>query len=291
MNNKTSLYLFLLPFLTLLIACGNDSNIPQGITLNANDSIALKQTISTSDVASNYEMVISDIPFPFEILDNLYSKNVPFNIKAMNDIENIENCNLYNSKAMNLGIYGADLAYAVTYEEFESIGAYVKIIKRLADELNIPYAFDQTMMDKYSKFNDNKDSLTKIVYNSYNQVDQSLKNDERVGMAALVVTGSWLEGLYISTKTFIDAPKTKDNTSLYKVIYEQKQSLKIVIKLLDEYKKDAYVSTVIEDLNSITSEYNNITSDMMMNEKQLIALQAKLEALRSKIVDGVVITF
>lgn len=291
MNNKTSLYLFLLPFLSLLISCGNDSNIPQGITSNSNDSITLKQTISPSVAASNNEMVISDIPFPFEILDNLYSKNVPFDKKAMNDIENIENCNLYNSKAMNLGIYGADLAYAVTYEDFQSIGAYVKTIKSLADELNIPYAFDQTMMDKYSKFKDNKDSLTKIVYDSYNQVDQSLKNDERVGMAALVATGSWLEGLYISTKTFIDAPKTNDNTSLYKVIYEQKQSLKIVIKLLDEYKKDAYVSKIIEELNAITSEYNNITSDMVANEKQLITLRTKIEALRSKIVEGVVITF
>ena len=290
MNNKTSLYLFLLPVLSLLISCGNDSTIPEGIT-NSNDSIALKQTISPSVVAPNYEMVISDIPFPFEILDNLYSKNVPFNKKAMNDIENIENCNLYNSKAMNLGIYGADLAYAVTYEDFQSIGAYVKTIKRLADELNIPYAFDQTMMDKYSKFKDNKDSLTKVVYDSYNQVDKSLKNDERVGMAALVATGSWLEGLYISTKTFIDAPKTKDNASLYKVIYEQKQSLKIVIKLLDEYKRDAYVSEVIEELNGITSEYNNITSDVTMNEKQLITLRTKIEALRNKIVEGVVITF
>lgn len=291
MNNKTSLYLFLLPFLLLLISCGNDSNIPEGITLNANDSVTLKQTVSTPVVASNFEMVISDIPFPFEILDNLYSKNVPFNKKAMNDVENVENCNLYNSKAMNLGIYGADLAYAVTYEDFQSIGAYVKTIKRLADELNIPYAFDQTMMDKYSKFKDNKDSLTKIVYESYNQVDQSLKNDERVGMAALVATGSWLEGLHISTKTFIDAPKTKDNASLYKVIYEQKQSLKIVIKLLDEYKRDAYISKVIEELNAITSEYNNITSDVTMNEKQLITLRAKIEALRNKIVEGVVITF
>lgn len=290
MNNKTSPYLFLLPFLLLLLSCGNDSNIPQGITLNSNDSIALKQT-TTPVVASNYEMVISDIPFPFEILDNLYSKNIPFNQKAMNEVANVENCNLYNSKAMNLGIYGADLAYAVTYEEFQSMGAYVKSTKRLADELNIPYAFDQTTMDKYSKYKDNKDSLTKIVYDSYNQVDQSLKNDERVGMAALVVTGSWLEGLYISTKTFLDAPKTSDNSSLYKVIYDQKQSLKIVVKLLDEYKKDAYVSKVIEELNGITSEFNNISSDVTMNEKQLIALHAKIESFRTKIVEGVVITF
>ncbi len=285
MNYKAPLYLFLLPSILFLNACGDDSNIPKGITLDSSDSIQ-QQTKAISIKAVNYDMVISDIPFPFEILNNLYSKNVPFNKKAMNDVANVENCNLYNSKAMNLGIYGADLAYAVTYEEFQSLGTYVKATKRLAEELNIPYAFDQAMMDKYSKYKDNKDSLTKIIYDSYNQVDQSLKNDERVGMAALVVTGSWLEGLYISTKTFLDAPKTPDNSSLYKVIYEQKQSLKIVVKLLDEYKKDAYVSSIIEDLKVITSEYNTITSDVPMNEKQLIGIHAKVELLRTKIIKG-----
>jgi len=285
MNYKAPLYLFLLPSILFLNACGDDSNIPKGITLDSSDSIQ-QQTKAISIKAVNYDMVISDIPFPFEILNNLYSKNVPFNKKAMNDVANVENCNLYNSKAMNLGIYGADLAYAVTYEEFQSLGTYVKATKRLAEELNIPYAFDQAMMDKYSKYKDNKDSLTKIIYDSYNQVDQSLKNDERVGMAALVVTGSWLEGLYISTKTFLDAPKTPDNSSLYKVIYEQKQSLKIVVKLLDEYKKDAYVSSIIEDLKVITSEYNTITFDVPMNEKQLIGIHAKVELLRTKIIKG-----
>lgn len=291
MNYKAPLYLFLLPSMLILSSCGNDANIPKGITVDSPDSLDQNQTKTTTTTANNYEMVISDIPFPFEILDNLYSKNIPFNEKAMSEVANVENCNLYNSKAMNLGIYGADLAYAVTYEEFKSIGASIKVTKRLAEELNIPYAFDQTMMDKYSMYKDNKDSLTKIVYDSYNQVDKHLKNDERVGMAALVVTGSWLEGLYISTKTFIDAPKNGDNSSLYKVIYEQKQSLKIVVKLLDEYKKDAYVSKVIEELNAITSEYNNISSDVTMNEKQLIALHAKIESFRTKIVEGVVITF
>lgn len=291
MNRKPLLNLLLLSFVLLVGACSNDATTTKNGVFTSPDSLTSTENKSSTESTGKYEMVISDIPFPFEILDNLYSKKIPFNEKSMNEVANVENCNLYNSKAMNLGIYGADLAYAVTYEEFKSIGASIKVTKRLAEELNIPYAFDQAVMDKYSMYKDNKDSLTKIVYDSYYQVDKHLKNDERVGMAALVVTGSWLEGLYISTKTFIDAPKNEDNSSLYKVIYEQKQSLKIVIKLLEEYKKDAYVSKVIEELNGITSEYNNISSDVTMNEKQLIALHAKIESFRAKVVGGVVITF
>lgn len=279
-------YLFSLLFLAPLGACNSDTTINKDAVLNSADSAALVGIPSNSVPVGKFDMVISDIPFPFEILDNLYTQKVPFDKKAMNEISNVTKYNQYTSKALNLGIYGADLAYSVTYEEFQQMGAYVKNTKRLAEELNIPFAFDQSMMDKYSKYKDNKDSLTRIVYESYNQVDKALKNDERVGMAALVVTGSWLEGLYLSTETFQDVPKTSENKSLYKVIGDQRQSLVIVIKLLDEYKKDAFISGIITDLKDITSDYKTISSDISINDTQLAAIHTKVSTLRSKIIAG-----
>lgn len=286
MNSKSLLCKLLLPSVLLVGSCSNDTTTIKEATLNPSDSLSTTE-IKTANVPSGkFDMVISDIPFPFEILDNLYAKKVPFSQKAMSDVSNVTKYNLYNSKAMNLGIYGADLAYSVTYEEFQQMGAYIKATKRLAEELNIPLAFDQTSMEKYSKYKDNKDSLTRMVYDSYTQVDKSLKGDDRVGMAALVVAGSWLEGLYLSTNTFLDTPKTPENASLYKVISEQKQSLLIVVKLLDEYKKDAFISEIMIELKGIASEYNTISSDIAINEKQLIAIHSKVQALRSKIIEG-----
>ena len=286
MNRKSLLCKLLLPSVLLISACNSDTSTTKETISNSFDSVPSLEIKSNDVPAGKYDMVISDIPFPFEILDNLYAKKVPFDGKAMNEVASVTKYNLYNSKAMNLGIYGADLAYSVTYEEFQQMGAYIKATKRLAEELNIPLAFDQASMEKYSKYKDNKDSLTRMVYDSYTQVDKSLKGDDRVGMAALVVAGSWLEGLYLSSKTFLDTPKTPENTSLYKIISEQKQSLLIVVKLLDEYKKDDFVSEIMTELKGIASEYSTITNDITMNEKQLIAIHSKVQALRSKIIEG-----
>jgi hypothetical protein len=231
-------------------------------------------------------MVISDIPFPFEILDKLHSSKISFDQKAMNSLDNLAKYNQYNSKALNLGIYGADLAYVVTYEQFQLIGPYVKNSKKVADDLNIPFAFSQDMMDKYSKYKDNKDSLTQIVYDSYNQVDKTLKGDERASIAALVVAGSWLEGLYLSTKTFLNTSKREENLELFKTIGGQKKSLGIVIKLLEENKADAYVSGIIKDLKKITSLYDDVNSNVVMNEKELIVINKEVEKLRHRIIEG-----
>ncbi len=179
------------------VGCNSDSTQSKEIVnVSVNDTLSPK-TSEPTKVKLNLSMSINDIPFPFEILDTLYGKKIPYDDKVMNPLENYSKYIQYNAKATNLGIYGADLAYAVTYEQFQQIGPYVKNTKKLAEDLNIDFAFNQEMMDKYNKYKNNKDSLTKIVFDSYQKVDNALKNDERVGIASLVVTGSWIEGLYL----------------------------------------------------------------------------------------------
>ena len=113
-----------------------------------------------------------------------------------------------------------------------------------------------------------------------------MKNDQRVGISALVVTGSWLEGLYLSTQTFINTTKTDDNKSLYEIIGKQKISLYLVIRLLDEYKSDAYISSLIDSLNDLSSDYGESSSAKMLNDKQLVSINKKVAALRNKIIEG-----
>jgi len=280
---KFSFLAFASTVITLLFACGNETSNKEILTV---DTTTVLNDSSDDTNLNRVEMVISDIPFPFEILENLKAANVNFDQKAMNPVSNAPKYNQYNSKALNLGIYGADLAYVVTYEQFQQIGPYVKNAKKLADDLNIPFAFNQEMLDKYNRFKNNKDSLTQVVYDSYSEVDKSLKGDERVGIAALVVTGSWLEGLYVSTKTFVNTEKNDKNKDLYKTISGQKKSLGIVVKLLNEYKKDPFIAKLIEDLKDITSEYDNVTDNAIMNERQLIVVNQKVEKLRNRIIEG-----
>lgn len=283
--DKSVCYLHVILLSVAFSACNNVGSDKEVVDAISVDTVA---TIDSTKAvpAVKYDLVISDIPFPFEILDNLYSKGIPFDQDIMNPVSNIRKYNQYNSKALNLGIYGADLAYTVTYEQFQQMGPYIKNTKKLAEDLNIPFAFNQEMMDKYNKFKSNKDSLTRVVYDSYSEVDKALKGDERVGMAALVVTGSWLEGLYLSTKTFVNATKTDENSNMYKVIGDQKKSLNIVVKLLQEYKEDPFFEKLIKELNEITSEYNSMPRKATLKEKELLLINEKVGKLRNRIIEG-----
>lgn len=67
-------YLFSLLFLAPLGACNSDTTINKDAVLNSADSAALVGIPSNSVPVGKFDMVISDIPFPFEILDNLYTQ-------------------------------------------------------------------------------------------------------------------------------------------------------------------------------------------------------------------------
>jgi hypothetical protein len=271
--------------LFIVVSCSNDNQNKE--IQNIVDTTSVKTTDTVDSFTQfKYDMVISNIPFPFEMLEKLYTSKISFSQNLMNPSSNISKYSQFNSKALGLGVYGADLAYAVTYEQFQQIGSYVKNTKKLAEELNIPLAFNQDMMDKYSKFKDNKDSLAKVVYDSYTEVDKTLKSNERIGMAGLVVTGSWLEGLHLTTKALLNAPNHENKKYVYEVIWQQKLHLDNIIKLLDEFKNEKLFASILTDLNEIKSIFTNLEKGTEINEKELINLQQKVEKLRNKFVEG-----
>lgn len=285
-KKSTSSFLLFLP-VAILVSCSSD-NQNKEIQTVVDTTISEQTTKDTVDAFTHfkYEMVISNIPFPFELLDKLYSAQISFVEENMNPASNLSKYNQSNAKALGLGVYGADLAYAVTYEQFQQIGAYVKNTKKLAEELNIPLAFNQEMMDRYNKFKGNKDSLAKVVYDSYNQVDKTLKNNERIGMAGLVVVGSWLEGVYLTTKSFVNAANHEGKKEVYEIILQQKNHLENIIKLLEEFKNEKPFAEILTDLNEIKAVYANLLKGTEISEKELILLQQKVEKLRTTFVSG-----
>jgi hypothetical protein len=266
-----------------LFSCGSETN---NTSSTANDT-AYSATIPDSGTVDEltqfkYDKLISNIPIPFDILRAHVNASLTYSPAAMNPTANLPFYSSSTSKALNLGIYGGDLAYSITYEKFDVMGNYLKCAKKLADDLGIPLAFDQKALASYKKYETNKDSLEKIVFQSYSEVDKTLKSNERIGLAALVVTGGWVEGLHTTLKTLGSTPKTDKTKNLYKKIWEQKNYLDMILNLLEQFKDDAFYSSLIEDLKSIKTVYDNLSVPSDINENEVLVLAQKVEALRNK---------
>jgi hypothetical protein len=271
----------------LFASCGSrDTDKDKTIT---NDTTTTVQDTGKLDELTEfkYDMVISNIPIPFDILITLNKSGVNYNRSILNDPSNLSKYAQNDSKAVNLGIYGGDIAYVITFEQFSEVGGFLKSAKKLADDLGIPIAFDQRALSNYDKYKNNKDSLERIVFNSYSAVDKTLKSNERIGLASLVVTGGWIEGLYTSTRTLNNAPKSDKNKAIYDKILNQKVHLEKLVGLLQEFSAgDQFYAGLITDLNSLKAVYDGFPSKTELSQADVEAIGKKIDEIRNKYANG-----
>lgn len=267
-----------------IASCGGNTDS----TEVKNDTLSFDTMKNTADglVQFKYDLTISNIPIPFDILSQLPHTGAEFKRGALNDVSSISKYSQNNQKAINLGIYGADVAYVITFEQYMEVAAYLKAAKKLADDLSIPIAFDQRALGSYEKFKTNKDSLEKLIFASYAEIDKTLKSNERIGLATLVVVGGWIEGLYTSIRTLGDVPKDDANKLLYHKIWEQKNHLTQLLSLLAEFKSDPFFAELEKDLQVVKSVYDNLSIKGEVNQQEIRTIGEKVTVLRNKYIAG-----
>jgi hypothetical protein len=98
-------------------------------------------------------------------------------------------------------------------------------------------------------------------------------------LALLVVSGSWIEGLYVTTNIALTA---KDNTEFLKILANQKKSLNELVGLLATVMDEDDISEIYSGLLDLQKIFEGVEDSF--NEAQLEQLSASIETLRSGIV-------
>jgi hypothetical protein len=265
---------------SLLVAGCND-------TRESNSSVTLNPSQSdTTQNARKATMVISSIPFPTEILDTLNTIHATYLDSLPNPVDNASLYSQSNSQAINIGVFGADLCYVISFEQFQKVGVYMKTTKNLTEKAGIPLAFTQQIVERCQKNAHNKDSLSRIVYESYNLIDQTLKNDQRKSMEILVLAGGWIEGAYLSTQSIKMLISATDKEGAYKILMDQKHYLDLLLNQLDLISDSPYCQGVSTSLHEIRSIFNGFTNTSSVNDEIIKALTEKISDFRLRVVKG-----
>ncbi|MCC7051452.1 MAG: hypothetical protein IT239_06730, partial [Bacteroidia bacterium] len=111
-NRRNTLGICLLSAGFLLSACGGNGG---GEDINLDDTAIVKKTVNISTEVIHE--IINSIPPPVEITSLIKESGVPFQAEILNATDNTSKYTINYYKALNLGVYGADLGYINLYEK------------------------------------------------------------------------------------------------------------------------------------------------------------------------------
>ena len=242
------------------------------------------QTIATDSLkkdslAQQVKDIVYPLPTPFEMtkmLNNIGAVYVP---KALNPADKADKYFSEKSKALNLGIYGADVAYTIAYNKPQDTKMYLKALKTLMDQLGVKIDYRYMLTDEFKEKLNNKDTLVSTITNTFFSTYSFLNKKNNPELSAQMVTGMWVELMFIATHISND---TYDNPSIAKIIYDQKDSYTKVMNLLASYNSNPDVKEIETKLEVLKPIYDKAANGLTKSEYKLIL--TTIESIRSSFV-------
>jgi hypothetical protein len=303
LSNKLRVQIKYLP-LSLLFAftlsgCGSGENADDKIEKNIESNID-----STSTQLIKFDNTLFSIPSPYEISFLVKRSKLEFDKGLINPYNKSHNYTSNFQKALNLGVYGANLGYLNIYEQNSEAIQYFSVIKILSQELGIENAFDKQTVKRIEGNLGNKDSVMYIVSNSYRKADQYLKDNSRNDIGVLILAGGWVESTYLLTQL----SQQSQSKEILTRIGEQKHPLDNLIKILSPYYNQSkeygeFIDALIDlayDFDGIDITYTysaptvdvknkttviNSKSELNMTDQQIKTIFEKIGVIRKKIVE------
>ncbi len=220
------------------------------------------------------------IPTAFQITQMLNNAGASYILSLSNPVENVDKYLTEKSKALNLGVYGANLAYASTYQMTQETMSYLKVTRRLIDELQITTAFNADLAQRIEDNIESKDTLIDIISDSLYETYEFLNNHGKDNLALLVMTGGWVEGMYITCQIAIIS---KDNADFLSIVANQKGPLLELLNLLRPVMDDEAIADIYAQLKPLEAIYNEVDGDKL-TPKQFEQINEIISRIRYSIV-------
>lgn len=258
-----------------MAGCGGDGTTDDVLSENADTTarIVEQQKISAQNV-------FNSIPGPGELARLVDDAGLEYDPALLNNPDDINKYLSDNFKALNLGIYGADMAYANIHQQSQESMLFLKCVNTLCKNLGISGVFDEKTVDRLEANKENKDSLLTIINKSFLQADKFLRENQRPHTSSLMVAGGWIEGLYLSAKVGTQSK----NKKFIKKMSEQGQSLTDLITLVETARVTGDGTFVLDGLKDLKVSYEKIRPNMTMSDTTLAEIDQKVTTLRKKII-------
>jgi hypothetical protein len=274
LNMKKIFACVILPILIisfiLLPSCKNRANVKE-------QQKAEMEQVKT--IENRIEENVYPLPTSVEVIKMLTNLEVGYIIGISNPVENTKKYFSSTTRAINMGVFGADLSYATLYNMQQQVINYLDAIRTLSNELNMSKIYNAALYDSIKKNYDKRDELVRILTGAFNETYVFLSDNDQQALALLVVGGAWVEGMYLTTHVSEAAYQV---AGISGVLLEQKKSFELFLEITQPYANDPSVSDFVKRLDPVKKVYEGIGTSL--TEQNIKDITKVITDIRAQIV-------
>lgn len=209
---------------------------------------------------------------PVEISRMFNRLGVPYNNEALNPGSKKELYLSSSKTAINTGIYGVDFGYIKIFGIGQEMIGYMMTIRDMCNKLGIPDSYITDPIKKVQNGSTDPDSVMALMNTAYKKMEDHLRESGRESTAGLIVTGGWVEALYIATQLLYD-PANPDPEVVQKIA-EQKYTLTTLLSFMKNYYDDPVVVYYTKKLKYLKNYFD--TFDIYFKQGDLEIDKSKM---------------
>ncbi len=281
----------------VFISCGGNAEDEKN-TMPGEGIDSTLTTDSLSTLSNDDNEVSYNLPSALQIAYVFKKSGAGFVPALLNDKANSNKYNTSNYKrAVNFGIYSADLAYCLFNKKYQESKEYLKACKDMGTYLGLNSAFESdNMAQRFDKNIANEDSVIKIVSNVQLKTDVMFEQNKQKHITVIAFTGAWTESMYIALEVY-----SKDkNKKVLSSLLEQLLLSETIIKALKSHESsEKEMATLISAVEKINTEFNAIAAvksaiekdeemdfnSMAVTEGELKIISESVKSLRTSMID------
>jgi hypothetical protein len=286
-NFKTALTLLSLAYISFTwIGCTSDNKKAQAL-FGQNGDNNNKDTSAMGMRVQKVHDIFSNVPGTVQIMQLLKKSGSHFVGELTSDPSAISKFSTNSVEAINMGAYVADLAYAGLFDDKTDADFSLQAANKLASSLGIPDAFNEAIINRLEANMANQDSLLSIILKDFWTTDTFLQKNNRQEVSACLVSGGWIEGMYIATQL---ATKSK-NQDLANEVARQKMSLQSLADMIKTYPNSPNMQSLTAQIKQIQDAYAGVQVDAnskddgpaLVTPDQLKAITTAVSTVRAQV--------
>lgn len=256
----------LIAFSLVLVSCGgaNHEDVKNNESSEGVDSTL---TADTTSVSSNDDTEVSyNLPSALQIAYVFKKSGAGFVPSLLSDKASVNKYNTSNYKrAVNFGVYSADLAYCLFNKKYQESKEYLKACKDMGGFLGLNSAFESdNMAQRFDKNISNEDSVIKIVSSVQLKTDVMFEQNKQKHITVIAFAGAWTESMYIALEVYA---KDKNKKVLGSLLEQLLLSETIIKALKSHQTSEEEMPVLISAVSNINFQFNSIASVKAAIEK------------------------